>query len=103
MLAHGANPDELDEDIFRQVVVMYADGQIGNHGVVETIGSLTTGVYNYIREPNKPAYKLQEVIGKRFYEYLYPSQKTTKEASEALLVFMTQAEGFNLSRFGVDK
>jgi len=99
MLAHGANPDELDEDVFRQIVVMYADGQIGNHGIVETIGSLTTGVYNYIREPNKPAYKLQEVIGKRFYEYLYPPQDSKEAVNEALSMFVTRAKGFDPKRF----
>jgi hypothetical protein len=99
MLAHGADPDKLDEDTFRQVCVMYADGQIGNHGVVETLGSLTTAIYNYLREPSRPAYKLQDAIGKRFYEYLYPPQDSKEAANEALSMYITRAKGFNPKRF----
>lgn len=102
MVAHGADPDNLDEETFRQICIMYADGLIGNRAVVETLGSLTGAVYNYMRSQNTPAYKLKSVIG-RFYDYLYPPQNTTEEASDSLLQFMTQAQGFDLSRFEVDK
>jgi len=102
MVAHGADPDNIDEETFRQICIMYADGLIGNRAVVETLGSLTGAVYNYMRSQNAPAYKLKSVIG-RFYDYLYPPQNTTEEASEALLMFMTQAQGFNPSSFEVDK
>lgn len=99
MLANGANPDELDEDTFREACVMYADGQIGNQGLLELIGSLTTAVYNYLREPNKPAYKLQDVMGKRVYEYLYPPQDKKEAVNEALSMFVTRAKGFDPKRF----
>ncbi len=102
MLAHGADPDNLTEEKFRQVCVMYADGLIGNRATVETLGSLTGAVYNYMRSENAPPYKLKQVIG-RFYDYIYPPQDTTEEASEALLLFMTQAKGFDESRFEAGK
>lgn len=98
MVAHGADPNKIDEETFRQICVMYADGLIGNRAVVETLGSLTGAVYNYMRSQNTPAYRLKQIIG-RFYDYVYPPQDTTDEASEALLVFMTQAKGFDPGRF----
>jgi hypothetical protein len=102
MVAHGADPDKTDEETFRQICVMYADGLIGNRAMIETLGSLTGAVYNYMRSQNAPSYKLKSVIG-RIYDYIYPPQDTTEAASDALLVFMTQAKGFNPSRFKVDK
>jgi hypothetical protein len=95
MLAHGADPDNLDEETFRKICVMYADGQIGNQAIVETVGKLTAAIYNYLREPNKPPYKLPDIIGSRFYEYIYPSQNNTRSASEALIAYMTSAKGFS--------
>jgi len=49
---------------------MYSDGLIGNHAIIETLGSLTAAVYNYMRAPNTKAYGLQDVIP-HVYPYLY--------------------------------
>lgn len=99
MLAHGADPDNLDENTFREICVMYADGQIGNKSVVETLGNLTAAVYNYMRDPNKSAYELKQVIGNRFYDYLYPPQDNKEVVNSALLTYVSQAKGFNKNRF----
>lgn len=100
MIAHGANPDNLDEQTFREICVMYSDGLIGNGLVVETLGNLTAGVYNYMRSNSSQAYTLRNIIG-RSYEYLYPPQDTTKSVNEALLAYVSQAKGFNPNRFKV--
>ena len=71
MFAHGADPDAIDVETFGDICVMYNDGLIGNKAVVETLGGLTAGIYNYIRPQNKPAYKLQDIIP-RVYDYIYP-------------------------------
>lgn len=71
MYAHGADPDAVDVETFGDICVMYNDGLIGNRGILEVLGSLTAGIYNYIRPQNKPAYKLQDIIP-QVYEYLYP-------------------------------
>lgn len=102
MVAHGANPDNVDEETFRQICVMYADGVIGNRGTVEALGSLTAGVYNYMRNPTRQPYALRDIIGK-VYDYIYPPQDTTEAVSDALLLFMSQATGFNTDRFKVDE
>lgn len=99
MRAHGADPDKLDEAQFREICVMYADGLIGNNLIVETLGNLTAGVYNYMRSSNSQPYKLKSIIGKA-YEYIYPPQQyTTESASQSLLLFMTQAQGFSNKLF----
>lgn len=98
-MAHGANIDDIDEDTFRHICVMYADGVIGNRAIVQTLGSLTAAVYNYMREPNKPAYDLKQVIGSRFYDYIYPPQNSTEAVNNSLLAYISQARGFNKNRF----
>lgn len=102
MLAHGADPDAVDEVTFRQIVAMYADGLIGNQGILETLGNLSAGVYNYLRPQGKPPYKLKDLIP-RAYDYIYPPQDNTNNPSEALLAYMTRAQGFEMKKFKVDK
>lgn len=99
MLAHGADPASIDEETFRQICVMYADGQIGNRNIVETLGNLTAAVYNYMRDQNKSAYDLKQVIGNRFYDYLYPPQDNKEVVNTALLTYVSRAKGFNKDRF----
>ena len=98
MVAHGADFSTIDEETFRDICVMYSDGVIGNNAILQTLGSLTGAVYNYMRSPNSRAYQLEDIIT-RVYHYMYPPQNTTEDASEALLLFMTQAKDFNKSRF----
>lgn len=100
MIAHGADPDNLDEQTFREICVMYSDGLIGNGLVIETLGNLTAGVYNYMRSSSSQAYTLRNIIG-RSYEYLYPPQDTTKSVNDSLLAYVSQAKGFNPNRFKV--
>lgn len=70
MTAHGTDPDTVDLETFHDICLMYSDGLIGNYGVLEVLGSLTAGVYNYMRSSNTPAYKLKDVIPKA-YDYIY--------------------------------
>lgn len=102
MTAHGSNPDTVDEETFRQICVMYADGLIGNFAIIETLGNLTAGVYNYMRAANTTAYKLRDIIGKS-YDYIYPPQDTTVNPSDALLTYVTGAKGFDMNKFKVGK
>ena len=69
MIAHGANPNEVDEETFREICVMFSDGIIGNNLVIETLGNLTAGVYNYMRSNSSQAYTLENIIG-TVYEYI---------------------------------
>lgn len=97
MLAHGTDPDAVSEDDYRLVMVAFSDGLIGNRGVLNTMGSLTTGIFNYIRSSNAKAYSLQDVIGSA-YDYIYPpltDEQKKNAANEKLLSFISMMPGAN--------
>lgn len=69
---------------------MYVDGQIGNRGLLETLGSLKGAIYNYIRSENQRAYTLQDMIP-RGYDYIYPplsEEEKANKVSENLSTFL---------------
>jgi hypothetical protein len=85
------------------IKTMYADGLVGNFGVLTQIATLTNGVFNYMRPANSPPYKLANILGNA-YDYLYPpltEQQQKQQANEQLLAFMSQAPGFTAERFGI--
>ena len=96
-MAHGGNPNIIDENTFREICIMYNDGLIGNMGILEVLGNLTAGVYNYMRSTGQSPYRLQDII-KRSYKYLFPQDNTT-DPSDTLLLFLSQAPDFKMDRF----
>jgi len=69
---------------------MYADGLIGNRGILEVLGTLTAGQFNSMLPKGKPSYKLQDIIP-RVYGYIYPpltEQDKKAQVNEQLLTFM---------------
>lgn len=88
--------DALDEAIFNEIVVMYADGLVGNRNVITTLGTLTAGVFNYMRPNGSQSYDLKSVIGSA-YGYIYEDVKA--DPSDSLLLFMSQAPGFEMDKF----
>jgi len=90
------NIDALDEQIFNEIVVMYADGLLGNKNLITTLGTLTAGVFNYMRPSNSSPYDLKGVIGSA-YGYIYEDKEATP--SDSLLTFMSQAPGFTMDKF----
>lgn len=97
ILAHGGNPDAMGEDDYHLVMVALNDGLFGNKNLLNTMGSLTAGVFNYIRSANSQAYKLKDIIGSS-YDYIYkPLTEEQKEAdkNEKLLTFMLMMPNAN--------
>lgn len=93
LTANGTDPDNVDEERFTDICIMYVDGLIGNRGMMEVLGSLTGAIYNYMRSENQAAYKLQDIIPKT-YNYLYPpltEQQKADQANEALRAYMKAA------------
>jgi hypothetical protein len=88
--------DALDEATFNEIIVMYADGLLGNKSLITTLGTLTAGVFNYMRPSSSPPYDLKGVIGSA-YGYIYEDKEANP--SDALLTFMSQAPGFNINKF----
>lgn len=70
---------------------MYSDGIIGNYGLLEVLGGLTAGIYNYFRSKDSKAYKLKDTIP-RAYDYLYrpltpeEEQESTQHSLKAFMV-----------------
>jgi hypothetical protein len=90
------NIDALDEATLNNIVVMYADGLIGNKGILNVMGTLTSGVFNYMRSPNSQPYALKSILGSA-YGYMYPDSELP--TNDSLLTFMSQAPGFELGKF----
>lgn len=86
----------IDEETFNAITIMYADGVLGNHGLLNTIGVLVNGVFNYIRSPTTPAYSLKSILNQA-YGYLYPDADL--EPSDSLKLFMSRAKGFSMDKF----
>ncbi len=86
------------------IQTMYADGMVGNYGILTQLATLTNGVFNYMRTANSAPYKLVNILGSA-YDYIYPplSEEDQKaSANNSLLAFMTQAQGFDAKLFGVE-
>lgn len=104
MIFNGHTHDsiaQLDEVTMAQIQAMYADGIIGNRGLMVVLGQLTTGVFNYIRPMHAPDYKLSKILGQA-YDYIVPPLSPEEQAeatNNALKMFITAAPGFNKDRF----
>lgn len=95
--------EELDDVTLVNIQTMYADGLLGNYGILTQLATLTNGVFNYMRTANSPPYKLANILGSA-YDYIYPplTQEQQKAAvNDSLLAFMSQANGFDKTKFGV--
>jgi len=95
--------EEFDDVTLANIQTMYADGLLGNYGILTQIASLTNGVFNYMRPANSPPYKLANILGSA-YDYIYPplTEEQQKAAvNDSLLAFMSQANGFDKTKFGV--
>jgi hypothetical protein len=90
------NIDALDEATMNEITIMYADGLLGNKNLITALGTLTTGIFNYIRSNNTSPYTLKGIIGSA-YGYIFDDAELS--ASDALLTFMSQAQGFDIKKF----
>lgn len=94
---------EIDDVTLANIQTMYADGIIGNYGVLTQLATLTNGVFNYMRTANSPPYKLANILGSA-YDYIYPplsAEQQKAAVNNSLLAFMSQAHGFDKTKFGV--
>ena len=95
---------EIDDVTLANIQTMYADGLLGNFAVLTQLATLTNGVFNYMRPANSPVYKLANILGNA-YDYIYPplTEEQQKAAvNDSLLAFMSQANGFDKTKFGVN-
>lgn len=91
----------LDEELFGDIQVMYADGMIGNKAIFEAISPLTTAVFNYIRAEGVPAYKSEQLFPWINDYAKNPDFEPTPQqlVSSSLLGYVAQSKGFRMDRF----
>lgn len=92
---------EINEEIFAEIQVMYADGMLGNRAVFDSVAPLTAGVFNYIRPEGAPAYKSDAIFPWINEYWKNPDYEPTQQeqVSNALLAYVSQAKGFSAERF----
>lgn len=104
MIFNGHTQDSiaaLDQDIMSDIQTMYADGMVGNHNLVYLLGTLVTGVFNYLRAETATPFSLAKVLGPA-HDYIFPplsEEQKKQQANDQLLAFMTTAPGFDKKRF----
>lgn len=95
--------DEIDEETLAEIVVMYADGILGGKGIYDALTPITAGIFNYIRPANSSAYKPTQIFPWVVeYEQNPDTDPDAKDnINNALLLYMTQAPGFNMEKMNV--
>lgn len=97
--------DTIDEELFTDIQVMYADGLLGNRGIYDALSPVTAAVFNYFRAANAKPIKTQDVFP-WIHEYsVDPSTEQTKEdqINQAFFVFLSQQDGFDKGFFTREK
>jgi hypothetical protein len=92
--------DKIDEETYAEICVMYSDGVLGNKAIYDALTPITTGVFNYIRGQNQPAYKSTQIFPWIVEYSQNPDYEPTEQdkVSNSLLTYMTQAPGFNIKK-----
>ena len=93
--------NSLDEEVFTEIQVMYSDGLLGNRGIYDALTPITTAIFNYIKSPESPTIKANDIFP-WINEYgIDPSLDVSAEeqASNGLLTYVTQAKNFKMDRF----
>jgi len=86
--------NELDEELFTEIQVMYADGMLGNKGIYDALTPVTTAVYNYFRAEHAGVVKAEDVFP-WIHEYsIDPENDEPDEMGSGLATFLSAAKGF---------
>ena len=93
--------ESLDEELFTEIQVMYADGLLGNKGIFDALTPITTAVYNYFRSAQSPTIQAADIFPWVQEYSINPDTVPTQEeqTNNALLMFMSQAQGFKPELF----
>ena len=93
--------ESLDEELFTEIQVMYADGLLGNKGIFDALTPITTAVYNYFRSANSPTIKASDIFPWVQEYAINPDTEPTEseKVNNSLLAFMSQAQGFKPELF----
>jgi hypothetical protein len=92
--------NEIDEETFAEITVMYADGVLGNKGIFEALTPITTAVFNFMRDGSTPAFSGDKIFP-WIREYNINPDVDAEGANQQLLTFLTSAPGFTMEKFNV--
>lgn len=103
MLFNGHTPDsidKIDEETLTDICVMYGDGVLGGRAIYDAITPLTSGVFNYMCDANSSPFNSEKLFPwVNEYQKNPDNDLDAKElANNSLLLFMSQAPGFNMER-----
>ena len=81
---------------------MYADGLIGNRGILEVLATLTAGQFNSMLSKGSTPYSVEQIIP-RAYDYIYPpldEKEKAQAVSQKLLAFAAMSPNAPKHLFG---
>ena len=74
--------DELDEETFTDIQIMYADGILGNKKILQVGAETNLVIYNYLRGKNQKSYETKDFLGQaNAYIYYEPSVEEKQAAA----------------------
>ena len=93
--------DSIDEELFGEIQVMYADGMLGNKAIFDALAPITTALFNYIRPEHSAPYKVEQIFPWINEYSKNPDHEPSPEeqVSSSLLAYIAQAKGFKKDRF----
>ena len=92
--------DQIDEETFAEICVMWHDGMLGGKGIFDALAPLTATVFNYFREKGAIAHKTESIFPWITEYDKNPDLEVpeTEKVSNTLLAFLTSAPGFNMGK-----
>lgn len=93
--------DSIDEELFGDIQVMYAEGMLGNKAVFDALAPITTAIFNYLRPEGQAAYRVDSVFNwiNDYFRNPDNEPKDADKVNSALLTYVTQAKGYKKGRF----
>lgn len=93
--------NSIDEELFGDIQVMYAEGMLGNKAIFDALAPITAAVFNYMRSEGAPPYKT-DAIFPWINDYLKnPDNEPNdnEKVNNSLLTYVSQAKGYKQERF----
>jgi len=89
--------NEIDEETFTEIQVMYSDGLLGNKGIFDALTPITTAIFNYLRASNVAPIKPATIFPWVTEYGTNPDDDPV--VNDPLITFLSQAPGFSLDKF----
>lgn len=93
--------NEISEEVFTEIQVMYADGMLGSKAIYDAIAPLTTAVFNYMRAEGQPAFRQDRLFPwiEEYWRNPDHDPEPQQAVSDGLKTYIMYAKGFAKERF----